>query len=160
MLSRMRFELIDSVLEMGEDRIVTLKQVTAGEEYLQDHFPTFPILPGVMMIEAVAQAARRLIDERRASAGLAPARYVLGSAKGVKYGAMVRPGEGLRVEVSLRDAAEALAPEPGPVECKASATVVRQGAEGEPTRTAVSGKVVMRPVRLGEGGARPRPSGN
>ena len=54
----MQFTLIDNVLEQSQDRIRAVKQVSAAEEYLADHFPGFPILPGVMMIEVLVQAAR------------------------------------------------------------------------------------------------------
>ena len=49
----MKFNLVDQVLEKSKDHIVTVKQVSQAEEYLADHFPTFPILPGVMMLEAM-----------------------------------------------------------------------------------------------------------
>src|SRR5678809_98913 len=55
----MHFDLVDRVLELTPERIVTLKQVSMAEEYLQDHFATFPVLPGVMMLEAMVQAGRR-----------------------------------------------------------------------------------------------------
>ncbi len=48
----MKFDLVDQILEQSETRIVTVKQVSQAEEYLGDHFPSFPILPGVMMLEA------------------------------------------------------------------------------------------------------------
>ena len=54
MLQRMRFSLIDAIIEQSPDRIVAVKQVSLAEEYLADHFPSFPVLPGVMMIEAIA----------------------------------------------------------------------------------------------------------
>jgi len=73
----MHFDLVDRVLELAPDRIVTLKQVSAAEEYLQDHFPSFPVLPGVMMLEALVQAARRLAESR------APRIYALISARGL-----------------------------------------------------------------------------
>src|SRR5262249_58553760 len=62
--SPMHFDLVDRVLEQSPDRIVTLKHVSAAEEYLQDHFPTFPVLPGVMMLEAMVQAGRRMLEKR------------------------------------------------------------------------------------------------
>ena len=99
----MRFELVDAVLERDEQRIVTVKNVTAAEEYLGDHFPGFPILPGVMMLEAMVQAARRLLEETGVEeAGTAPpssGRWVLGEVRNVRYGNMVRPGQKLTVEV-------------------------------------------------------------
>src|SRR5262245_64597596 len=99
----MHFNLVDAVIEQSDTRIVTIKQVSLAEEYLQDHFPGFPVLPGVMMIEAMVQAARRLLESRsggsaqRAQAG----RMVLGAVRGLKYGRFVKPGEVLRVEVSV-----------------------------------------------------------
>ena len=57
----MKFDLVDQVLEQDEKRIVTIKQVTLAEEYLADHFPGFPILPGVLMLEAMVQAASKLL---------------------------------------------------------------------------------------------------
>lgn len=94
----MRFELIDQVLEQDEQRIVAIKNVTSAEEYLADHFPGFPILPGVMMLEVLVQAARRLVAGR----GDGPVMpLVVAEARNVKYAAMVKPGQALRVEVSL-----------------------------------------------------------
>ncbi len=143
---RMHFCLVDSVVERAPGRIVTVKQVSAAEEYLQDHFPTFPVLPGVMMVESMVQAARELA----AGEGLGR-RLVLGSVRGVKYGAMVRPGERLRVEVTRNGDAGA----DGSIEFKGTATVASptSGPEGAtPTeRTAVSGRFTLRPVRLGPG---------
>ncbi len=86
----MHFNLVDAVLERSPDRIVTLKLVTGGEEYLADHFAGFPVLPGVFMLEAMVQAARELET---------PHRLVLGEARALRYARFVRPGEGLRVEV-------------------------------------------------------------
>ena len=91
----MKFDLVDRVLERAEGRIVTLKQVTAAEEYLQDHFAAFPVLPGVLMLEAMVQAGRRLLEGRAAP-------LVLGKVRALKYGRFVRPGGALRVEVVLQ----------------------------------------------------------
>lgn len=91
----MKFELVDKVLERGDERCVTVKNVTAAEEYLQDHFPSFPILPGVMMLECLVQAARVLLEGE----GAEGEPYVLGEVKNMRYGNMVQPGEQLRVTV-------------------------------------------------------------
>ncbi len=96
----MRFELIDRVLEQEGDRLVAVKSVTAAEEYLGDHFPGFPVLPGVMMLEALVQAGRRLVAQR----GLCDGNLVLAEVRNVRYGNMVRPGQSLRVEVTLQQA--------------------------------------------------------
>jgi 3-hydroxyacyl-[acyl-carrier-protein] dehydratase len=53
----MKFLLIDQVLDRTPTSIVAIKNVTAAEEYLGDHFPGFPVLPGVFMLEALTQAA-------------------------------------------------------------------------------------------------------
>lgn len=91
----MHFDLIDSVLERSDEAIVTIKLVTSGEEYLRDHFAGYPVLPGVFMLEAMVQAARRL--ESEADGPLA--RLCVGSVRALKYGSFVRPGQVLRVSV-------------------------------------------------------------
>ena len=48
----MKFNLIDRIEQISDERIVAVKYVSLAEEYLADHFPTFPVLPGVMMLEA------------------------------------------------------------------------------------------------------------
>lgn len=132
------FHLIDAVVEVSADRIVATHTVDANVEYLQDHFPTFPVLPGVMMLETMAQAARRLLAERDPALG----RHVLSGVKALKYGAMVRPGQSLRVEVSLLKESEC-----GSYEFKGSGVVQDDnGAD----RTAVSGRFSLRPIRIGD----------
>lgn len=98
-MQRVKFELIDRVLEQGEQRIVALKNVSLAEEYLADHFPTFPVLPGVMMLETLVQAARLLLAPQ-ALEGNRP--LILVEVRNVRYGNMVRPGQSLQVEVTLR----------------------------------------------------------
>ncbi len=100
----MRFELIDRVIEQDDKRLVAIKNVTSAEEYLADHFPGFPVLPGVMMLETLVQAARMLLDRQAAGPNRPEASpWVLGQVRSVRYGNMVRPGQALRVEVTLRD---------------------------------------------------------
>lgn len=94
----MKFNLIDRIEELSEQRIVAVKYVSLAEEYLADHFPTFPVLPGVMMLEALTQAAGWLLHQRR---NFARSMAVLKEAKNVKYGTFVVPGQSLRVEVEL-----------------------------------------------------------
>ena len=98
----MRFELIDRVLERCPDRLTAVKTVTMAEEYLADHFPGFPVLPGVLMLESLVQAARVL-------AGIHPSAspLVVSEVRNVRYGSMVRPGQTLQVEVTLRQRSEA-----------------------------------------------------
>jgi 3-hydroxyacyl-[acyl-carrier-protein] dehydratase len=96
-----KFNLIDKVERLSDERIVAVKYVSLAEEYLADHFPTFPVLPGVMMLEAITQAAGWLLHHRR---GFGRSMAVLKEARNVKYGSFVAPGNFLRVEVDfLRD---------------------------------------------------------
>ena len=137
----MHFDLVDAVVDRSDDSIVTLKAVTNAEEYLQDHFPGFPVLPGVFMIESLVQAARRLLD---ADAG--GQRYVLGEVRALKYGTFVRPGEAMRISVTVKKRHE-----DGRVDCRGQAEVVSptsDPSDGAPAPTCVSGRFTMRPVRL------------
>lgn len=135
----MHFNLVDSVLERSADRIVTIKQVSSAEEYLQDHFPGFPVLPGVMMIESMVHAARTLLGDQGVQQ-----RMVLGGVRALKYGRFVRPGERMRVEVTLGKRLE-----DGSVEFKGEATVQAAGAPAaDPDAVAVSGRFTLRPARV------------
>jgi 3-hydroxyacyl-[acyl-carrier-protein] dehydratase len=69
-----------------------------AEEYLADHFPGYPVMPGVLMLEAMTQSAAWLI---RASEDFAHSMVLLKEARGVKYGQFVEPGQTLRVAVDI-----------------------------------------------------------
>ncbi|MEM9560613.1 MAG: hypothetical protein AAF995_09925 [Planctomycetota bacterium] len=148
----MRFELVDRVLERtpgtgGGGRIVTIKHVSAAEEYLGDHFPGFPILPGVMMLEAMTQAARELLDPR----GELGVPLVLGRARALKYARMVRPGESLRVEVNVGE------PDAdGASECTAKGYLLVVGGDPADAPLACSGRFTMRPARIEPAQATPK----
>lgn len=92
----MKFNLVDKVESLSHERIVTVKYVSLAEEYLADHFPTFPVLPGVMMLESAVQAAGWLLHHRT---GFSKSMAVLKEARNVKYGTFVAPGNALRMEV-------------------------------------------------------------
>jgi 3-hydroxyacyl-[acyl-carrier-protein] dehydratase len=138
----MHFDLVDRVLELTPDRIVTLKQVSAAEEYLQDHFPTFPVLPGVLMLEALVQAGRRLIESTDQSALHGPP-LVLRRVRALKYGHFVKPGSSLRVEVTLGKRLP-----DGAFDLRGEGVVLDPAAApGSPAPTAVSGRFELRPMR-------------
>jgi 3-hydroxyacyl-[acyl-carrier-protein] dehydratase len=137
----MHFDLVDRVLEQSDARIVTLKHVSAAEEYLQDHFPSFPVLPGVMMLEAMVQAGRRLLENKTKEP------LVLGKVRALKYGRFVKPGSTLRVEVLLHKAHD-----DNTFDLKGEATLLDpSNTNSGETATAVSGRFVMRPVKVGAG---------
>ena len=93
----MRFQLVDKIvsIEPGK-RIVTTKALSLAEEYLADHFPAFPVLPGVMMLEAMVQSAAWLV---RIEQDFAKSIVVLREAKNVRYTSFVAPGDVLRCEL-------------------------------------------------------------
>ena len=94
----MKFNLIDKIESLSDDRVVAVKYVTLAEEYLADHFPTFPVLPGVLMLEAITQAAGWLLHHRTK---FGKSMAILKEARNVKYGSFVAPGNYLRVEIDL-----------------------------------------------------------
>ena len=95
----MRFWLLDTIDEFEPDvRLVGSKQVTLSEEYLQDHFPEFPVLPGVFMLEAATQSCAWLL---RLSESFAHSIISLKEAKNIKYADFVKPGNRLTIEVVL-----------------------------------------------------------
>ena len=139
----MHFDLVDRVLEQSSDRIVTLKHVSAAEEYLQDHFPTFPVLPGVMMLEAFVQAGRRLVQARHDRP------LVLGKVRALKYGRFVKPGSTLRVEVTLHKAND-----DNTFDLKGEATLIDPSAPAAASPAelpvAVSGRFLLRPITIAQ----------
>lgn len=100
----MKFSLIDRIVELEPGRrIVSVKAVTLAEEYLGDHFPTFPVLPGVFMLEALAESAAWLV---RDALDFAPGLILLRNAKNVTYKSFVKPGNLLSLEVTCRKLTE------------------------------------------------------
>jgi 3-hydroxyacyl-[acyl-carrier-protein] dehydratase len=103
---RMRFILIDRIdqLELGAN-IRAVKSLSLAEEYLGDHFPRFPVMPGVLMLEAMAQAGAWLV---RASEDFAHSMVVLKEARNVKYSSFVAPGQTLTLtaEITAQDERE------------------------------------------------------
>jgi 3-hydroxyacyl-[acyl-carrier-protein] dehydratase len=94
----MKFYLVDRIRELvPSKRIVTVKNLSLAEEYLADHFPAYPVLPGVMMLEALVQSAAWLV---RASTNFEKSLVLLREAQNVRYGSFVRPGGQLAMEVT------------------------------------------------------------
>lgn len=94
----MKFTLLDRIVEFSpRERITALKTVSLAEEYLADHFPTFPVLPGVLMLQALVEAGSWIVREAE---GFTADPILLREAKNVTYKSFVKPGQTLRLEVS------------------------------------------------------------
>src|SRR5438105_5675126 len=95
----MRFVLIDRIVELTTGQsLVAVKNLSLSEEYLSDHFPGFPVMPGVLMLEALTQAGAWLIRELE---DFAHSVIILKQAKTIKYGGFVEPGRQLELRVEL-----------------------------------------------------------
>lgn len=95
----MRFNLVDRIThwEAGKS-LKGVKYLTLAEEYLADHFPTFPVMPGVLMLEAVVEASAWLW---RVTTGFEHSVIVLREARNVKYGTFMEPGRAMEIAVEL-----------------------------------------------------------
>jgi 3-hydroxyacyl-[acyl-carrier-protein] dehydratase len=117
----MRFNLVDRIVEVQPGRSLrAVKNLTLGEEYLADHFPSFPVMPGVLMLQTLVEAGAwllRLTDDFRHSV------IVLREAKNVKYGSFVEPGKQLLISVELTEENEQTAALKGKGEVEGSTVV-------------------------------------
>ncbi|MGO8691035.1 MAG: 3-hydroxyacyl-ACP dehydratase FabZ family protein [Thermoguttaceae bacterium] len=95
----MRFTLIDRIVDFQPGASITArKSLTMSEEYLADHFPNFPVMPGVLMLEAMTQASAWLV---RLSEDFAHSLVTLKQAVNVKYSQFVEPGQTLTVAAEI-----------------------------------------------------------
>jgi len=96
----MRFTLLDRVTAIEPGKSITaIKTLSLSEEYLADHFPCFPVMPGVLMLESMTQAAAWAI---RLGEDFAHSIVVLREARNVKYGDFVEPGKVLTVTAEIQ----------------------------------------------------------
>ncbi len=96
---RMKYRQLDKILNFEPGvRLVGERTLLANEEYLLDHFPRFPVMPGVMMLESLHQAAYWLL---RASDDFASPLVLLREVRGVKFGDFLTPGETLLVTAEV-----------------------------------------------------------
>jgi 3-hydroxyacyl-[acyl-carrier-protein] dehydratase len=130
----MRFTLIDRITDIQPGGSITaVKALSLAEEYLQDHFPRFPVMPGVLMLEAMFQTATWLVhftEDFRHSM------VILKEARNVKYAGFVRPGETLNIRAEL---------------VKEDGTLTSFKAQGWVGKTlAVSGGLVLERFNVGD----------
>ena len=99
---RYPFLLVDRVLEIEKGkRILALKNVTINEQFFNGHFPHRPVMPGVLMLEALAQAAALLSFETQGSALDDNTIYYFVGIDGARFKRPVEPGDQLMLEVLL-----------------------------------------------------------
>ncbi|MFH1884067.1 MAG: hypothetical protein ABIL62_15325 [Planctomycetota bacterium] len=96
----MRFILIDKVVSLENGKqIKAVKSVSLAEEYLADHFPTFPVLPGVLMLEGLIESASWLV---RRTENFAHSMILLEQARNVKYKSFLAPGSQIEYTVQSK----------------------------------------------------------
>lgn len=96
----MRFFLIDRITELvPHTTISATKNLSLAEEYLQDHFPGFPVMPGVLMLETLVQAGGWLI---RHSEDFQHSVILMSEVKAIRFNNFVSPGNSLNVKLDVR----------------------------------------------------------
>lgn len=91
----MRFSQLDRIIDLQPgEKLEAVKGLSLAEDYLQDHFPKFPVMPGVLMLEAMFQASMWLIY---ATDGFAKSTVTLAESNQVRFGDFIEPGKQLRV---------------------------------------------------------------
>ena len=91
--------LVDRIEELEPERVVGIKNVTVNEPFFMGHFPEFPVMPGVLILEAMAQVAGVLVLNS------IPDRHkklvLLATVEQAKFRKPVRPGDQLRIEMKV-----------------------------------------------------------
>jgi len=96
----MRFILIDKIISLEPgSQIKAVKSLSLAEEYLADHFPTFPVLPGVLLLEGLIESASWLV---RQSENFAHSMILLEQARNVKYKSFLAPGSRIEYTVEAK----------------------------------------------------------
>ncbi len=96
----MRFLLVDKIIALEPGKSITaIKNLTLAEEYLADHFPGFPVMPGVMMLETLVQASAWLL---RVTDDFEYSTILLKQARALKFNSFVKPGRALTVTATLQ----------------------------------------------------------
>ncbi|MGJ9384765.1 3-hydroxyacyl-[acyl-carrier-protein] dehydratase FabZ [Salipaludibacillus neizhouensis] len=96
---RYPFLLVDRILEVEEGkRAVGIKNVSANEEYFNGHFPDFPVMPGVLIIEALAQVGAVAMLKKEENRGKLA---FFAGIDGCRFKGQVKPGDQLKLEVEM-----------------------------------------------------------
>ena len=95
---RYPFLLVDRILEMSQTRVVAIKNVSANEHFFQGHFPQKAVMPGVLIVEALAQAGGVMMLSRSENSGKLAYLVAVNEAR---FRRMVVPGDQLKLEVEV-----------------------------------------------------------
>jgi 3-hydroxyacyl-[acyl-carrier-protein] dehydratase len=96
---RFPFLLVDRIVEMEAERVVGIKNVTANEPWVTGHFPDFPVMPGVLIVEAMAQAAGVLV--LKSMENREQKLVLLVAVENARFRKPVVPGDTLRMEMKV-----------------------------------------------------------
>ena len=97
------FSFVDEIVEVSRERIVTTKLADPTADFFRGHYPGNPVMPGVLVCECCFQAGALLIAHRLGGYDESKGIPVLTRIQDARFKQMVRPGQTLRVEVSLDD---------------------------------------------------------
>ncbi|MBI4719404.1 MAG: beta-hydroxyacyl-ACP dehydratase [Planctomycetes bacterium] len=97
------FLFVDEVIESQERRIVTRTFVDPGADFFRGHYPGAPVMPGVLLCECCLQAGALLLAQRGGGRDPATSIPVVTRIQDARFKHLVRPGDVLRVEVTLDD---------------------------------------------------------
>ncbi len=143
----MKFILIDKVVHIDSPKeIKAVKSVSLAEEYLGDHFPIFPVLPGVLLLEGLIETASWLV---RQSQNFANSMVLLEQARNVKYKSFAAPGMQIEYSVKAKAIEENISSFTGVGVCGDEAIVEAKFglrhfnlADDDPKMAMVDGKVI------------------
>lgn len=141
------YAFVDDTLLCEPERVVTRHRLNEADPFFRDHFPGRPVLPGVLATEALVQASRLLLEGHVDEHVEGARRWVLGSARAVRFSTFLTPGQWLVCDVKLlgvsaeeaKLAVAGLVCGQGPCDLDAL----------EGLATAVTGRLVLRPARFG-----------
>jgi 3-hydroxyacyl-[acyl-carrier-protein] dehydratase len=132
------FLLIDRVIEMVEgESLVAIKNVTMNEQFFMGHFPNRPVMPGVLIVEALAQAAGVLAYKSTNTSPSDGVLYLFAGIDNARFRRVVEPGDQLRLEVKVLRARkdiwrlEGTAHVDGELACSAELLSARRGVSGD-----------------------------
>jgi len=95
---RYPFLLVDKILEQEENKIIGVKNVTINEPFFQGHFPGHPVMPGVLIIEAMAQVGGVLMFSKEENRGKIP---LFAGIDKARFKKPVHPADQLKIEVEI-----------------------------------------------------------